>query len=171
MGVSADAAPGERVLDADGYRFVTPVETVVSDFDAQGHLNNAATVRLFNDMRIAYVHGRIGPWWPEQIRENGYVIAARELHVLYESEGLPGERFVGAMKYVGRDGKAAILEQRIVEAGAGRPIARAWVVQLLLQNGTVVDWPAHYFELVADIEGRELPARPRSTPESWGPRF
>ncbi len=64
-----------------------------------------------------------------------------------------------------------MLEQRIVEAGAGRPIARAWVVQLLVRQGKVVDWPARYFERVAEIEGRVLPARPRSVPEPWGPRF
>src|SRR5258708_4030774 len=81
------------------------VATGADDFDAEGHLNNAATVRLFNDMRIAYVHGRIGAWWPEQIRAEGFVIAAREVHVLYESEGLPGEALVGGMKYVRREGK------------------------------------------------------------------
>ena len=97
------------------------------------------------------------------------MIAAREVHVLYESEGLPGESFVGAMRYVARDGKAAVLEQRIVEAASGRPIARAWVVQLLVQRGTVVDWPDAYFERVAEIEGRPLPARPRSVGAPWGP--
>jgi acyl-CoA thioesterase FadM len=162
---------GTRVLEADGYQFVAPVVATDTDFDAQGHLNNAATVRLFNDMRIAYVHGRVGPWWPEAIRANGFVIAAREVHVLYESEGLPGERFLGGMKYVGRDGKAAVLEQRIVEAGTGRSIARAWVVQLLVRSGAVVDWPERYFERVAEIEGRELPPRPRSAPKPWGPEL
>ena len=163
------ATEGARVLDADGYRVVDRVATSADDFDAQGHLNNAATVRLFNDMRIAYVHGRIGPWWPEQIQAEGFVIAAREVHVLYESEGLPGEALVGGMKYVGREGKSAVLEQRIVEATTGRPIARAWVVQLLVQAGRVVEWPARYFERVAEIEGAEIPARPRGVVPRWGP--
>ncbi len=175
MGVSAEPGSvregddGARVLELDGYRFVDAVVPRADDFDGQGHLNNAATVRLFNDMRVAYVHGRVGAWWLEQIRERGLVIAAREVHVLYESEGRPRERFVGGMKYVGRDGKAAVLEQRVVEACAGRPVARAWVVQLLVQHGRVVEWPARYFDRVAEIEGRELPVRPRSTPRPWGP--
>jgi acyl-CoA thioesterase FadM len=167
--MSDPEAVGTAALAADGYRFVCPVEPRADDFDAQSHLNNAATVRLFNDMRIAYVHGEVGAWWPETIRTNGYVIAARELHVLYESEGLPAESFVGAMKYVARDGKAAVLEQRIVEATNGRPIARAWVVQLLLQEGAVVDWPEPYFDRVTEIEGRPLPAQPRSAGAPWGP--
>jgi acyl-CoA thioesterase FadM len=169
VGVSVGDTEGARVLDADGYRAVDRVPTGADDFDTQGHLNNAATVRLFNDMRVAYVHGRIGAWWPEAIRANGFVIAARELHVLYESEGVPGEEFVGGTKYVGREGKGAVLEQRIVEAATGRPVARAWVVQLLVQSGRVVEWPARYFERVAEIEGRALRPRPRSAPKPWGP--
>jgi hypothetical protein len=73
------------------------------------------------------------------------------------------------MKYVGREGKAAVLEQRIVEAATGRPIARAWVVQLLVQSGNVVEWPARYFERVAEIEGAAIPARPRGAAQVWGP--
>jgi acyl-CoA thioesterase FadM len=168
VGVSVDDA-GRRELERDGYRVVDPVATRADDFDAQGHLNNAATVRLFNDMRVGYVHGRIGAWWPEEIRANNFVIAAREVHVLYESEGRPGERFIGGMKYVGREGKAAVLEQRLVEATTGRAIARAWVVQLIVQAGKVVEWPARYFDRVGEIEGREIPLRPRSVPRPWGP--
>jgi acyl-CoA thioesterase FadM len=169
VGVSIDDLSGVRVLEADGYRVVERIDTSDDDFDAQRHLNNAAIVRLFNDMRIAYVHGRVGAWWPDEIRTNEFVIAARELHVLYESEGLPGERFVGGMKYVGREGKAAVLEQRIVESSGGRAIARAWVVQLLVQRGTVVEWPARYFDRVAEIEGREIPVRARAVARPWGP--
>jgi acyl-CoA thioesterase FadM len=159
---------GEQVLRDDGYRFVVPIETVTDDFDAQGHLNNAATVRLFNDLRIAYVQGEIGFEWAATLRRDAIVVAAKEVHVLYESEGFPGEEFVGAMRYVRREGKASVLEERIVEAATGRPVARAWVLQLLVQNGTVIDWPDLYFARVAEIEGREIPVEPRRhTP--WGP--
>jgi acyl-CoA thioesterase FadM len=111
----------------------------------------------------------VGAWWLEEIRTNNLVIAARELHVLYESEGLPDERFLGGTKYAGREGKAALVEQRIVESSRGRAIARAWVVQLLVQQGKVVEWPARYFERVREIEGREIPVRPRSASQPWGP--
>jgi acyl-CoA thioesterase FadM len=152
----------------DGYRFVAPVETVPADFDAQGHLNNAATVRLFNDLRIAYVQGEVGFEWVDTLRRDQLVVAAREVHVLYESEGFPGESFVGGMRYVRREGKAAVLEERLVEATTGRAVARAWVVQLLVQSGSVIDWPAPYFSRVAEIDGREIPFEPRrNTP--WGP--
>jgi acyl-CoA thioesterase FadM len=160
---------GERELVADGYRYANAVAVRDSDFDGQGHLNNAAIVRFFNDMRIDYVRGSIGDWWTDAIREQEYVIAAREVHVSYESEGFPGEQFVGAMKYVRREGKAAILEQRIVEATSGRSLARAWVVQLLVQRGAVVEWPDRYFDVVAEIEGGPIERRPRGPRRTWGP--
>jgi acyl-CoA thioesterase FadM len=160
---------GAAALAADGYRFVVPVELKPDDFDAQGHLNNASTVRLFNDVRIAYVRGEVGDEWVEILRRDRLVVAAREVHVLYESEGLPDEEFVGAMRYVRREGKAAVLEQRLVEAATGRPVARAWVVQLLVCDGRVVDWPDAYFRRVEAIEGRSIPVGPRRPASDWGP--
>jgi acyl-CoA thioesterase FadM len=170
VGVSepADVTEGERVLRDDGYRFVVPVVPVGDDFDEQGHLNNAATVRLFNDLRVAYVQGEVGPAWVELLGRETIVVAAREVHVLYESEAFPGESLVGAMRYVRREGKASVLEERIVEATTARPVARAWVVQLLVQHGAVVDWPDLYFARVAEIEGREIPIEPRRH-APWGP--
>lgn len=158
-----------EALAGDGYRFVVPAPTVPEDFDRQQHLNNAAIVRVFNDLRIAYVVGAVGEWWPDFIAEHGCVVAARELHVLYESEGQPGESFVGAMRYTRRDGKALILEERLVEADTGRAIARAWLVQLIVRDGTVVDWPERYVARVAEIEGRAFPTRTRGTAARWGP--
>jgi hypothetical protein len=43
------------------------------------------------------------------------------------------------------------------------------VVQLLVQNGTVVDWPDLYFTRVAEIEGRAIPTGPRRAAADWGP--
>ncbi len=160
---------GEEALAADGYRVVAPVPVADTDYDRQGHLNNAAIVRMFNDMRISYVFEHVGTWWGDEIGAQGYVVAARELHVLYESEGRPGERYTGGMKYVGREGKAAHLEQRIVERATARPVARAWVVQLLVQHGHVVPWPERFFDVVAQIEGRAIPARERGPARPWGP--
>jgi acyl-CoA thioesterase FadM len=167
VGVSAEQ--GAAALADDGYRFVVPIETSAGDFDAQGHLNNAATVRLFNDLRIAYVRDEVGDEWLETLRRDGLVVAAREVHVLYESEGFPGEGFVGALRYIRREGKAAVLEQRLVEATTGRAVARAWVVQLLVCEGEVVDWPDEYFARVAAIEGRAIPRGPKRSGPPWGP--
>jgi len=68
------ASGGETALRAQGYRFVTVVEPVADDYDAQGHLNNASTVRLFNDLRIAYVRGEIGPNWLDELQRDQLVV-------------------------------------------------------------------------------------------------
>jgi hypothetical protein len=88
--------------------------------------------------------------------------------VLYESEGLPAEEYLGAMRYAHREGRAAVIEQRLVEASTARAVARAWVVQLLARDGKVVDWPDFYFDLVAQAQGREIEERP-SVRRPWGP--
>jgi acyl-CoA thioesterase FadM len=163
------ASGGEAALHDDGYRFVIPIEPQPTDFDAQGHLNNAAIVRIFNDIRIAYIRERIGDRWTEHLRVERLVVVAREVHVLYESEGLPEERYMGAMRYVHREGRGAVIEQRLIEATTARPVARAWVVQLLARDGTVADWPPFYFALVAEAEGRAIEERP-SVRREWGPR-
>jgi acyl-CoA thioesterase FadM len=166
--VGVNGAGGAAELRSDGYRFVLPVAVTAGDFDAQGHLNNASTVRLFNDLRVAYVRDEIGDEWVQTLRRDRLVVAARELHVLYESEGRPDEDFVGALRYIRREGKGAVLEQRLVEAASGRAVARAWVVQLLVQDGRVVDWPDAYFSRVAAVEGREIPVVARRVSD-WGP--
>lgn len=155
-------------LALEGFEFVVPVVAAADGFDAQGHLNNAAIVKIFNDLRVAYVMQEVGEAWREHLRREGLVVAARELHVRYDSEGFPGESFAGAMRYVRREGKAALLEQRLVETATSRSIARAWVVQLLVRDGTVVDWPDLYFDRIAEIEGRVIECRPRAD-RPWGP--
>jgi acyl-CoA thioesterase FadM len=164
VGVTA----GALALEADGFRFVAPVVPVDDDFDRQGHLNNAAIVRIFNEMRIAYVQQRLDPRWREHLVAEQLVVVAAEAHVLYQSEGLPREEYVGAMRYVRREGRAAIIEQRLVEASAARPIADGWFVQLLARDGRVVDWPDFYFDLVAAVEARAIEQRP-SNRRPWGP--
>jgi acyl-CoA thioesterase FadM len=167
VGVTA-ASPAATALHDEGYRFVVPIDPEPTDFDAQGHLNNAAIVRIFNDIRVGYVQQRVGHEWPAYLRAERVVVVARELHVLYESEGLPSDRYVGAMRYVRREGRAAIIEQRLVEARSARAIARAWVVQLLARDGSTVAFPDFYFALVAGIEGREIERLP-SVRRAWGP--
>jgi len=165
--VSAGSS-GATALEAEGFRFVVPVVPAADDFDRQGHLNNAAIVRIFNDLRIRYVYERIGPRWGEHLGAEGLVVVAAEAHVLYESEGQPDEEYVGSMRYVRREGRAAIIDQRLVEASTGRPVARGWFVQLLARAGAVVDWPDFYFGLVEGVEGRAIERRP-SNRRPWGP--
>jgi acyl-CoA thioesterase FadM len=181
VGVSSEAAPsgedargeqigdGMAVLRDDGYSFATSIETLEDDFDAQGHLNNVAAVRYFQDLRIGYVMARLAPRWTDHLRDERLVLVARELHVLYETEGMPGESFVGAARVRTRQGRAGIMEERIVEATAGRPVARAWVVQLLVRDGRVVDYPDWYWDLVEHSDGAPVHVLDKRARAPWGP--
>jgi acyl-CoA thioesterase FadM len=160
---------GVAVPEIAGFRFVAPIEPEASDFDAQGHLNNAAIVRLFNDLRIMYIQSRVGPPYLDYLAHERATVLARELHVLYETEGQPDEQYAGGVRIAGRSGRACFFEQALVEATTGRGIAQCWTVHLLVRDGRVVDWPALYWELVAGAEGapvHEAPPAPRS---QWGP--
>jgi acyl-CoA thioesterase FadM len=164
VGVNRDV-----VAAVDGYRFVTPVEPLTTDYDEQGHLNNASTVRLFNDLRIAYIRTRIGERWTNWLQDEAVTVVARELHVLYENEARPGEALIGAVRVAQRSGRSGVVEERLVSADGGRPIASCWVVQLIVQGGSVRDWPDFYWELVAEAEGAPVPVRPSAPRPPWGP--
>jgi acyl-CoA thioesterase FadM len=162
---------GLDALRDDGYVVAFDVEAIDADRDTyQDHLNNAAAVRMFNDLRIAYVADRLAPDWPRHVRRSGLAVVVRELHLLYESEGWMHEAYVGATRVAARRGKAAVLEQRLVEAASARPLARAWVVQLLVDStGAVVAWPDWFFEMVAAVQGAPVPVRVPATRPTWGP--
>ena len=166
-----EPSPGVTALAEDGFVAVFDVETLETDRDEyQDHLNNAAAVRMFNDLRIAYVAARLAPDWPRYVRRSDLAVAVRELHVLYESEGWMHERYVGGTRVTQSRGKAVVVEQRLVEASTARPLARAWVLQLLVDaDGRVTAWPSVFWDLVQDVQGGPAarvddPARP-----AWGP--
>ena len=158
----------ESVQPPPGYRFATLAELQPGDIDAQGHLNNAAIVRIFNDTRMVYVRARLGPRWTDHLAPAGVVVVAKELHVRYESEGKPGEELVAAMRLVERRGRATIVEEQLVVRGDGRVIASAWLVQLLAKDGAAIEWPEWYWELCEAAEGHAFPPGPSLPRVSWG---
>jgi acyl-CoA thioesterase FadM len=166
-----DPSPGVATLRADGFAAAFDVEPLDTDRDEyQDHLNNTAVVRMFNELRIAYVAARFAPRWPRHVRREGLTVAVRELHVLYESEGWMHERYVGATRVTQRRDKAAVVEQRLVEASTARPLARAWVLQLLVGgDGRVTEWPGFFWEMVLAVQGAPVHTVPDPTRPSWGP--
>jgi len=167
-----DPAPsaGVDALCEDGYGTVFDVVPIPADADEyQDHLNNTAAVRMFNDLRVAYVAARFAPDWPRYVRRSGLTLVVRELHVAYDSEGWMHEQYVGATRVAQHRGKALILEQRLVEAATGRSLARAWVLQLLVgTDGRVIEFPDLYFELATKAQGGPVPTF-EATRTEWGP--
>lgn len=153
-----EPSTGVDALRRDGFVAVFDIEPIPADADVyQDHLNNTAAVRMFNELRIAYVAARLAPDWPRYVRRGSLTVVVRELHVEYQSEGWMHERFVGATRWAARRGRAGLVEQRLVEADTGRPLARAWVVQLLVGAGGVEAFPDWFWEQVGDVEGGPVP--------------
>ena len=153
-----EPSAGVDALRGDGFRVVLDVDSIPSDADAyQDHLNNHAAVRMFNELRIAYVASELAPDWPRFIRRTASTVVVRELHVEYQSEGLMHERFVGGTRWRGRRGKSGLVEQRLVEATTGRPLARAWVVQLFVGPAGVEPFPDWLWERIGEVEGESVP--------------
>ncbi|MCJ7436765.1 MAG: hypothetical protein MUP97_03255 [Acidimicrobiia bacterium] len=163
-----EPSAGVDTVRGEGFAVVFDVDPIPSDADLhQDHLNNHAAVRMFNELRIAYVASELAPEWPRFIRRSNSTVVVRELHVEYESEGLMHERFVGGTRWSGRRGKSGVVEQRLVEATTGRPLARAWVVQLLVGSEGVEPFPDWYWERLADVEGGPIRVL-EATRRDWG---
>jgi len=161
---------GVEALAADGYRVIFDVTPMPEDADEfQDHLNNSAAVRMFNELRMAYVAARLAPDWPRYVRRGNLAVVVRELHVQYDSEGWMHEGYVGGTRISQRRGKSGIHEQHLVEASTGRSLAQAWLVQLLVgADGRVIEWPDWYWEKIAEVEG--TPALTNDvTRVAWGP--
>jgi acyl-CoA thioesterase FadM len=160
---------GVDALRGAGFRVVLDVDSIPSDADAyQDHLNNHAAVRMFNELRIAYVASELAPDWPRFIRRSKSTVVVRELHVEYQSEGRMHERFVGATRWGARRGKSGLVEQRLVEATTGRPLARAWVVQLFVTPDGVDAFPEWLWERIGEVEGGPIPELAEER-RPWGP--
>jgi len=154
-----------------GYRFVVPVALRAEHIDTQGHLNNAAVARILNDLRVAYIGAGPGPRWHEHLRapDHRRTVVVRELHVAYDREATIDDELIGCVRVSARRGKAKIVEQRIVDAARDLPVARAWAVQLFVEEGTVREFPDFYWDAIAAAEGRVIQPEPRRAPVPFGP--
>ena len=153
----------------EGYRFVRPIVLTDADIDHQGHLNNAAVARHLNDLRIAYIGHGPGRAWRDHLAAEGLTVVVRELHIAYDREATIADDLVGCVRVAARQGKAKIVEQRIVDATRDVVVARAWVVQLVVRDGSVIEFPEFYWDAIATVEGRVIPPEPRRVAAEWGP--
>lgn len=137
------------------YRFVIDVAVSDTDLDMQRHLNNAAIVRLFQELRIAYIQDhvvrrRLGMY-------DGTVVVVADLHCHYESQGSAEDSYRGGTAIVARTEKAYCYDQVLVAGAEERVVARCRVVELFTDGRRVVPIPEPWWAEVERAEGREIP--------------
>ena len=177
MGLSTPGSSvGAEALRADGYRFVVDVEPDAGRLRRAGPpqqrrrpfaSSTTSAASYVRDERRADVRRR------SLARPTGCVVAARELHVAATSRrGMPGERSSAACAIVaaggqGRSSSSSAWSRR----RPGARVARAWVLQLLVQDG-----PCHRMARRSTSsgsrrsKGSRYPVRPRvARPPEWGP--
>jgi acyl-CoA thioesterase FadM len=158
------------VTDLRAYRFVIDSQTSAEHFDWQGHLNNTAAAKLLEDARRLYVVDGLGREYAQRLWDSVTVVV-RELHVSYETQGYPEERFRCGARTVSRTDKSYVVEQRLEEATTGRVVVQAWAVMLVAAKDAAraVASPDWFWTRVEEFEGQVMPARPRDR-RPWGPR-
>ncbi len=142
----------------DGY-YVAPAPTTDAHYDMQGHLNNAAALSLFNDLRIGYITHVVGGAWPAGLDMGNRIFAVADLFCSFLSEGFPGESYLGGTRIIGRTRVAWCYDQVLVAEADRRVLARARVVHLVVDRaaGGVVPVPEEFWALVEQAEGHPIP--------------
>ena len=165
-----EPSAGVDALRAEGFRAVFDVEPQPGDEDRyQDHLNNNAPVRMFNELRVAYVAAHLAPDWPRHIRA---IEQHRRRARAARRSTRPRAGCTSASSARSRGGRAAASRGSSSSASSrsqtARPLARAWVVQLFVTPEGVAAFPDFYWDGVAQVEGGPVPEWPgERTP--WGP--
>jgi acyl-CoA thioesterase FadM len=152
-----------------GFRFHRPVRLTAADVDMQQHLNNAAVARILNDLRVAYVFAGPGLAWRDYLEREGLVVVVRELHVRYDREAVLDDELAAGVRVARRQGKAKVVEQRIVDVHRDAVVADAWAVQLMVRDGRAVEFPEFYWDALAAVEGGPIPEVSAGPRPPWGP--
>ena len=85
----------------------------------------------------------------------------RELHIAYDREATIDDELVGCVRVSARRGRPRSSSSASSTRRATLPVARAWAVQLLVEDGAVRDFPDFYWDAIAAAEGRVIPPEPR----------
>jgi acyl-CoA thioesterase FadM len=137
------------------FPYVRPVTVTPADGDVQGHLNNVAAVRLFQDLRVQFVLERLAPG--AVALYDDVVVVVADQHVHYASQGSLDETYTGGLRVLGRTDKAYCYDE-ILWAGE-RVVARCRLVELFVSRSTgrVMTLPDEFVERLSAAAGRSVP--------------
>ncbi len=108
------------------YHFYHPIEVRYGDLDPQGHLNNAKFLTYFEQARIQYWI-QMGFFTKDQsFMEIGVIVA--DVHLTYLAPVYFGQNVKVGVRVVKLGNKSMTWEQNIVDADAGKELARGELV-------------------------------------------
>ena len=96
-------------------------------------------------------------------------VVVRELHIAYDREATIDDELVGCVRVSAASGQGEDRGATHRRRGRDLVVARAWAVQLFVQDGAVIEFPEFYWEAIAAAEGRVIPLEPRVPETAWGP--
>ena len=151
----------------DGYPFVDDVDVPESAYDEQGHLNNVAVLRLFEQLRRNYMAATGG--LHREFLPAGLVIGVREMVCSYVTEAMPSEELRGACRVLGRSRRSYLFDE--VLAAGDRVVARVRVLECVIEReaGRAIEIPEEFWSIFERMEGRSMPPGPLPFPRTdWG---
>ena len=150
----------------DGYTVVTTVDVPEAAYDEQGHLNNVAVLRLFEQLRRQYMLGA-GQLRREMLPD-GLVVGVREMVCSYVTEAMPTEELRGGCRVLGRTNRSYLFDEILAavptvgssgRSSGERVVARARVLECVIDRaaGRAVVIPAEFWSVFERLEGRAMP--------------
>jgi acyl-CoA thioesterase FadM len=151
----------------EGYPHVAVVEVPEGAYDEQGHLNNVAVLRLFEQLRRQYMFAT-GHLRREMLPP-GTVVGVREMVCSYVTEAMPSEELRGGCRVLGRSHRSYLFDE--VLAAGDRVVARVRVLECVIDRaaGRAIEIPADFWSIFERMEGRPMPPGPLPFPRTDWP--
>lgn len=156
LAIQSTLTPVEGVTLLAGYPVAMKVDPRPEHYDTQGHLNNVAAIRIFQDIRVIYMRDRVGRRRLNLLPRE-YVIGVRELVTSYLTEARPGEQLYAGCRVLGRSRRSWCFDEVITTAD--RVVARLRLIECAISEGKAIEVPAALWAAVEAVEGRDLPVR------------
>lgn len=138
------------------YHFYHPVEVRYGDLDPQGHVNNAKHLTYFEQARVAYMV-ELGLFTKDQsFMEIGIILA--DVHLTYLEPIYYGQNIKVGVHTARLGNKSMTWEQNIVDADAGRALAKGEVVVVAYdyKEEKTISIPDEWRERISAFESLEV---------------
>ena len=138
------------------FRFYYPIEVRYGDLDPQGHVNNAKHLTYFEQARVAYMV-ELGLFTKDQsFMEIGMILA--DVHITYFAPIYFGQKIKVGVHAAKIGNKSMTWEQNIVEAEAGRELAKGEVVIVTYdyKQEKTISIPQEWRDKISEFEGLKV---------------